>query len=241
MIDGGPPSINMPLYRQLQQGDKMDHISDLALDPGIFALDNELESGRKRPPRMRRDTMPLTYNFLSKVVTVMALAFTLGCSQTPGLSPDVKEAVEKALVQANFTNIKVAQDREKGVITLSGDVRMDADKQTAENVARNASNSLVIANEIGVRPAGFEIEAKLVDASLDTAIEKNFEAILIGKQLNDIKYTAKNGVLTLTGEVNDPTKIHDLGTLAGTVANVKQVVNELQVKPVKATSSPRKN
>jgi osmotically-inducible protein OsmY len=59
--------------------------------------------------------------------------------------------------------------------------------------------------------------------------------------LNDIKYTAKNGVLTLTGEVNDSTKIHDLGTLAGTVANVKQVVNELQVKPVKATSSPRKN
>ena len=59
--------------------------------------------------------------------------------------------------------------------------------------------------------------------------------------MNDIKYTATNGVLTLTGDVNNLTRIHDLGTLAEGVPNVKQVVNELQVKPVKATSSPRKN
>ena len=61
------------------------------------------------------------------------------------------------------------------MIFLSGDVQTDADKQTAENVARNTSNSPFIANEIGVRPAGFQIDAKSVDASLDTAIEKNFE------------------------------------------------------------------
>jgi hyperosmotically inducible protein len=174
-------------------------------------------------------------------MTITALAFTLGCSKTPGLSPDIKGAVEKSLVQADFPDIKVVQDREKGVITLSGDVQTDVEKQRAENVARNTSNSLVIANEIGVRPPGFEIEAKAVDASLDTAIEKNFEAILIGKQWNDINYTAKNGVMTLTGDVDNTAKIHDLGTLAGTVPNVKQVVNELQIKPKKATSSPRKN
>jgi len=178
---------------------------------------------------------------LSKVMTITALAFTLGCTTTRGLSPDVKDAVERSLAQADFTNIKVTQDREKGVITLSGDVQTDADKQRAENVARNISNSLVIANEIGVRPAGFEIEAKSVDASLDTAIEKNFEAVLIGKRLNDIHYSAKNGVLTLTGDVTNSTRIHDLGTLAEAVPNVKQVVNELQISPVKATSSPRKD
>jgi hyperosmotically inducible periplasmic protein len=64
---------------------------------------------------------------------------------------------------------------------------------------------------------------------------------LIGKRWSDIKYTAKNGVLTLTGDVNDSTKIHEIGALAGAVPNVKQVVNKLQVKSVKATSSPRKN
>ena len=72
-------------------------------------------------------------------MTIPFLAFTLGRSNTPGLSPDVKDAVEKSLVQADFTNIKVAQDREKGVITLSGNVQTDADKQRAENVARDTS------------------------------------------------------------------------------------------------------
>lgn len=31
-------------------------ISDLALDLGLFALDNELESGRECPQRIRRET-----------------------------------------------------------------------------------------------------------------------------------------------------------------------------------------
>lgn len=83
----------------------------------------------------------MTYKLLSRVMTIAALAFTLGCSKAPGISPDVKDAVEKSLVQADLTNIKVPQDREKGVITLSGDVQTDTDKQTAENVARNTSNS----------------------------------------------------------------------------------------------------
>jgi hypothetical protein len=56
-------------------------------------------------------------------------------------------------------------------------VHTDADKQTAENVARHASNSLVIANEIGVRPAGFETEARSIDARLDTAIEKDLSCL----------------------------------------------------------------
>ena len=45
------------------------------------------------------------------------------------------------------------------------------------------ARSSVVANEIGVRPSGFESEAKKVDSSLDAAIEKNFEALLIAKQL----------------------------------------------------------
>lgn len=181
----------------------------------------------------------MTFRLLSVGIAITALAFTLGCSSAPGLSPDVKDAVEKSLAQANYTTVKVAEDREKGVITLTGDVQTDSDKQAAETVVRSTSNSLVIANEIGVRAVGFEVEAKTVDASLDTAIEKNFEALLINRQWNDIKYTAKNGVLTLTGDVNDSARRRDLATLAKTVPNVRQVVSELQITPAKATSSSK--
>ena len=166
-----------------------------------------------------------------------SLLFTLACSQSQK-SPDVKADVEKALGQAGFRSISVSQDRDKGVITLSGDVQTDADKQRVEEVTRPFANSFVIANQIGVRPSGFENEAKKIDSNLDMAIEKNFEAALVGKHLvRDIKYAPQNGVLTLSGEVDSIDKRHELEQLAASVPNVKQVVNELQIKGIKGTAT----
>ncbi len=174
---------------------------------------------------------------LPSVLIFTLTLLTLGCSQSQK-SPDLKDAVEKALSQAGYTSVTVAQDRDKGVITLSGDVATEEDKQRAADVTHSISSTVVIANQIGVRPAGFASEAKQIDSSLDTAIEKNFEAILIGGRMDkDIKYAAKNGVLTLKGEVNSQKKRNELEKLAASVPNVKQVVNELQVKEQKATST----
>ena len=173
---------------------------------------------------------------LGMFMAIASLILTLGCSQSQK-SPDVKADIEKALGKAALGTVSVSQDRDKGVIILAGDVQTEADKQRAENVARSISNSLVISNQIGVRPSGFETEAKKVDSSLDTAIEKNLEAILVGKHLDQgIKYAAKNGVLTLSGEVDSISKRHELEQLAASVPNVKQVVNELQITGIKATS-----
>jgi hyperosmotically inducible periplasmic protein len=52
-----------------------------------------------------------------------------------------------------------------------------------------------------------------------------------------IKYDVKNGVVTLTGEVNSQAKWARIEKVASAVPNVQQVVNELQVKDQKATSS----
>ena len=178
----------------------------------------------------------MKYKLMALSILFALLLLTLSCAGNLQ-SADVKLDVEKALSQSGFSNIKVSQDRDKGVVTLSGDVQTDAEKQRAGDVAKSMSGSLVIANEIGVRPAGFESEAKHIDASLDTAIEKNFEAILIGKQVGEgIQFTAENGVLTLKGEVNSTSTRHEVELLAASVPNVKQVVNELQIGELKATS-----
>jgi osmotically-inducible protein OsmY len=52
-----------------------------------------------------------------------------------------------------------------------------------------------------------------------------------------VKYEVKNGVVTLTGEVNSQYKRDRAEKVATGVPNVKQVVNDLQVKNQKATSS----
>jgi osmotically-inducible protein OsmY len=54
---------------------------------------------------------------------------------------------------------------------------------------------------------------------------------------DDVKYKVKSGVVTLTGEVNSQNKRYQAEQVATKVPNVKQVVNNLQVKDQKATSS----
>jgi osmotically-inducible protein OsmY len=47
----------------------------------------------------------------------------------------------------------------------------------------------------------------------------------------------KNGVVTLKGKVPSETKREQVEKLAASIPNVKQVVNELEVKGQKATST----
>jgi osmotically-inducible protein OsmY len=52
-----------------------------------------------------------------------------------------------------------------------------------------------------------------------------------------VKYAVKSAVVTLSGEVNSQLKRDRAGKVAEGVPNVRQVVNDLQVKDQKASSS----
>jgi osmotically-inducible protein OsmY len=78
-----------------------------------------------------------------------------------------------------------------------------------------------------------------VDTDVDQGIEKNLDAKLVKLRLDhDVSYQVQSGVVTLTGNVNSQSKRTSVETAAKGVANVRQVVNEVQVKNQKATSSP---
>ena len=67
----------------------------------------------------------------------------------------------------------------------------------------------------------------------------NLDAALIQSKMHaNVKYDVKSGVVTLTGEVNSEDKRVRAGQVATGVPNVQQVVNDLQVKSQKASSSP---
>jgi osmotically-inducible protein OsmY len=143
-----------------------------------------------------------------------------------------------ALDQAGFKNISISQDRDKGVVTLGGHVATDGDKSQAESIARSIAGTQVVANQIAVIPAGVESEARTVNADLDKGIESNLDAALIMDNLHEsVKYAVKNHVVTLTGEVDTPAKRARAESVAAAVPNVQQVVNVLQVKDQKATST----
>jgi hyperosmotically inducible protein len=170
------------------------------------------------------------------VFSLLVAGMLSGCSANK--SPDVTENIRKSLDQAGFKDISVSQDRDKGVVTLTGTVPTDTDKQQAESIAKANAPNLVVADQISVRPPGNESEAKEVDSDLDKAIEKNLDATLVKHRLKkNVKYDVKNGVVTLKGDVPSQSKREQVEKLAASIPNVKQVVNEIEVKNQKATST----
>ena len=176
-------------------------------------------------------------------LSVSLLAFVVvgvlsGCSGTSAKSPDVSDSIRTSLNQAGFKDVSISQDRDKGVVTLGGHVPADADKSQAESIARSFAGTQVVADQIAVVPPGVEADAEAVNSDLDKGIEKNLDAALIQNEMHEsVKYDVKNGVVTLTGEVNSQSKRAAGEKVASRVPNVQQVVNELQVKDQKASSS----
>lgn len=174
---------------------------------------------------------------LTAVLPLVLLGALSGCSES-AKAPDVTDNIRKSLDQSGYKDVSVSQDRDKGVVTLTGNVATEGDKAQAEAIAKSGAGVQVVANQIAVRPPGNESEAKSVDSDLDQAINKQVDAVLVKNKLkHDVSYDVKNGVVTLKGDVVSQGRRTMVEKLVASVPNVKQVVNELEVKHQKASST----
>ena len=175
---------------------------------------------------------------LGTVWTLLVIGTLAGCSGGPVKSADVSDTVRQSLDQAGLKDVSVRQDRDKGGVTLGGHVEADVEKSQAESITKSIAAGQVVSNQIAVIPPGVERQAKAVNADLDKGIDKNLDAALIQANLRKgVKYDVKNGVVTLTGEVNSEARRARLESIASRIPNVTQVVNELEVTNQKATST----
>jgi len=171
------------------------------------------------------------------ILASAAFGILAACSQTPR-SPDVSANIRKALEQAGLKSVSVRDDRVNGVVTLTGQVPSDGNKQQAESIAKSMSAGQVVADQIAVVPTGKGSAAREINADLDAGISKNLDAALIQNGMKDgVRFTVKNEVVTLTGQVDSEARRAQVQQIATQVPNVAQVVNEVQVKNQKATSS----
>jgi osmotically-inducible protein OsmY len=178
-----------------------------------------------------------TLHICAVSLALLVAGILVGCSQA-SKSPDVSASIRTALDQAGLKDVSVSQDREKGVVTLNGHVESDGDKAQAQSIATSIAGGQVVANQIAVIPRGAESAAKAMNSDLDEGIGKNLDAALIQNKLHkSVKYDVKNSVVTLTGEVASQSARRQAESIASSIPNVGQVVNELQVKNQKATSS----
>jgi osmotically-inducible protein OsmY len=161
-----------------------------------------------------------------------------GCSSSSSKPTQIAADIRKALDQTGLRHVSVSQDQKNGVIVLDGYVDSEADKLQAQALAKTIADPQVVAVQIAVIPADNEEPAKTILADLDQGMEKNLDAALLESGLHsDVRYRVKNGVVTLTGTVDSDYVRTQAERIAGTVPNVQQVVNELQVKSQKASVS----
>jgi len=177
------------------------------------------------------------FRYCAPLFTLLVFGVLSGCSSTPK-SPDVISPIRQALGAAGIKDVSVSQDRDKGVVTLGGQVPVDEQKSQAQSIATSLARGQVVANQIAVVAPGVASQAKAINADVDKGIGENLDAALIQNGLNKvIKYQVKNGVITLTGQVNSESVRSQVTQIAAGVPYQQQVVNELQVKDQKATSN----
>ena len=168
-------------------------------------------------------------------ITAMAAAALTGCSSGASY-PDVAGNVRQSLKANGLSEVSVSQNREKGVVTLTGNVPSEQDKAKAESLAKNDSGSEVVADEIAVTPPN--TSAKKVNSEMDHGIEDNLKAAFTKDRVDrHVNYSVKNEVVTLTGNVRTRTERREADEAAKSVANVQQVVNEINVRDQPATDS----
>lgn len=171
-------------------------------------------------------------------LTTLAAVFTFGvaCSEQKAAAPDAADQIKDSLKANNLETVTVIEDCDKGVVTLSGDVKSEREKSQAEDIAKQNAGGLIVADDIGVRPTGEQGATTKVDNNLDKGIEDNYRAALTAKAIDDqhVHCISKNGAITLTGEVDTPAQRQSAEKIAAKIPNVSQVVNELTVKGSKA-------
>lgn len=149
--------------------------------------------------------------------------------------PDDRMAVYNTLDEHDLRSVTVSQDRDGGVITLSGIVGSDDRKQKAEQLAHQAAPGYSVVNRINVDNSGLQgaEKAAQADAQLDSSIEDHFKATLAAHQAlerEDIHCSAYNGTLTLKGSVKSYKQREEAEDLAKKIPKVQHVVNEIQIK-----------
>ena len=132
-----------------------------------------------------------TFRLLS--ILTLALALTAGVTSCKKVSDaDLKKAAEAVLATTpGASNVAVAvKDK---VATLSGTVEDDAIKASAENAVKGVKEMKSVINEIAVLPPAPDYTQ--IDAALRTGLND------VVKDHNKVTYEVKDGVVTLSGEI----------------------------------------
>jgi osmotically-inducible protein OsmY len=156
------------------------------------------------------------------------VAFALFVSAAPAVASDtwIHTKTKIALMTADDVAGHDIDVRARyGVVTLTGKVGSEAEKERAEHVARSIEGVKDVKNMLQVVP---KAEAKRVEAT-DEQIEDQLETALKGQGLKDVEVDSVNaGVVVLKGKTSSLTQELTAIETAVKVPGVKHVDSRIQ-------------
>src|ERR1700684_1693598 len=107
------------------------------------------------------------------MTSILSVCLVCGCNSRSAVRqhPDEVDLVNKALAFNGFSNVKVWQNRIKGVITLTGAVASPDEKAQAANIASINASGYTIANDITVTPPAGQVKP-----ASDSQIKDKYQA-----------------------------------------------------------------
>src|SRR5215510_148461 len=146
----------------------------------------------------------------------------------------VADSAITAIVKSNLAvdnetgsaNINV--DTKGGVVTLTGVVTTHADKEQAERIAMNTEGVTRVINNITVETDG-EHDAGAVMSASDLAILSKIKTRYVAEDVIGAKVEVSDGVVTLTGNVENPQIRVRAENIARATSGVKSVNNLIEV------------
>jgi hyperosmotically inducible protein len=164
---------------------------------------------------------------------LMAACSATRTQRAPGEQVDdaaLLTKVKSALVADPVTEAgEINVDVNRGVVKLAGFVDTAKEKEKAGQVARNVSGVQSVQNDLTVKK-GSESTGEVIDDSILTAKVKAALIESPDTKAHQINVETKEGVVSLSGFVDNAAAKSAATNVAKSVTGVKDVKNELSVK-----------
>ena len=189
----------------------------------------------KMKPKMR----------LSLLATILGASLALGgCASTDtqrGTGETIDDAALTAKVKAALVDNDIVEAGEvnvntyRGVVQLSGFVDSNEEKTQATQAAKSVSGVKDVRNDLKVQGEGTQVADRSAGAVVDdSALTAKVKTALIGDETTkgtQINVETRDGVVQLAGFVNTDAERERATEVARGVSGVKDVRNDLQIKP----------
>ncbi|MBI2435017.1 MAG: BON domain-containing protein [Candidatus Hydrogenedentes bacterium] len=138
------------------------------------------------------------------------------------------------LLNEHLNPFNINTSTEEGVVTLTGGVNDEIQKQLAEDLARGAKGVVEVRNHITIVPVAYSdkdrrgIRQKFVDKTTTAAVKAN---LLYNREFHGLKIGVEtvNGVVTLHGNAYNEAQKKRIEEIAFETKGVERVINNLTI------------